>query len=258
MSKHDWNPELYLAFGKERIQPSIDLVARIDYKQPLKIIDIGCGPGNSTQVLHNRWSNSEIIGADNSPAMIRKASVDYPLQKWIMYDAGKDSLDKKFDIVFSNATIQWIPDHEKLIIRFVELLNDRGVLAVQIPLFNEMPLGKSISDISTMGRWCNATQSVDNTFTIGTASFYYDQLSRYFTSIDLWTTDYYHIMESHSAILEMIRSTGLRPYVERLSDDDERKDFESLVFERIKQDYPIQENGKVLFPFKRLFFVAKK
>lgn len=258
MSKHDWNPELYLAFGKERIQPSIDLVARIDYERPAKIIDIGCGPGNSTQVLHSRWKNSEIIGADNSPAMIRKASEDYPDQKWIMFNAGKDSLDQKFDIVFSNATIQWIPDHEDLIRRFFESLNDRGILAIQIPLFNEMPLGISISEIAKLSRWSNATGGADNTFTIKTASFYYDQLSWYFTSIDLWTTDYYHIMESHSAILEMIRSTGLRPYLERLSGENERRDFESLVFDRIKQDYPVQKNGKVLFPFKRLFFVAKK
>jgi trans-aconitate 2-methyltransferase len=258
MSKHDWNPELYLAFGKERIQPSIDLVARIDYEHPQRIIDIGCGPGNSTQVLQRRWTNSEIIGADNSPAMIRKASEDYPHQKWIMYDAGKDSLDQKFDIVFSNATIQWIPDHEKLIREFYELLNERGVLAIQVPLFNEMPLGVAISEIARLRRWSQSTEGADNTFTIRTASYYYDQLSRYFTKIDLWTTDYYHVMESHSAILEMIRSTGLRPYLERLSDENERKEFEALVFDRIKLDYPLQINMKVLFPFKRLFFVAKK
>jgi trans-aconitate 2-methyltransferase len=120
-----------------------------------------------------------------------------------------------------------------------------------------MPLGKSISEIAKLSRWSSATEGADNTFTIEAASFYYDQLSRYFTSIDLWMTDYYHVMESHSAILEMIRSTGLRPYLEKLSGEKERKEFEALVFERIKLDYPIQNNGKVLFPFKRLFFVAK-
>lgn len=258
MKKNDWNPVQYLKFDKERLQPSIDLVARIDYNNPSKIIDIGCGPGNSTQVLSNRWPDSEITGADNSPAMIKKAKEDYPTQKWILFDAGKDTIDAKFDIVFSNATIQWIPDHVTLIKRFSEMLIDNGVLAVQMPLFFDMPLGKSISWISRNGKWSAATNNVDNLFTINNPSFYYDHLARYFRKIDIWTTDYYHVMESHSSILEMIGSTGLRPYLERIDDDNEKKSFENLVMEGIKDNYPLQGNGKVLFPFKRLFFVAKK
>jgi trans-aconitate 2-methyltransferase len=258
MNKNDWNPDLYLKFDKERIQPTIDLAARIDYLQLGRIIDIGCGPGNSTQVLYNKWPLSEIVGVDNSPAMIKKANDDYPNQKWILYDAGVDKLDDKFDLVFSNATIQWIPDHDKLLQRFAELLNDSGVLAVQLPLFFDMPLGKSISEIGRQSKWIAATQGVENLFTINTAAYYYDQLAKYFNKIDIWTTDYHHVMESHSSILEMIRSTGLKPFLERLADDNEKKQFETLVLDKIKQDYPIQNNGKVLFPFKRLFFVAKK
>jgi trans-aconitate 2-methyltransferase len=258
MSKHDWNPNLYLKFDKERIQPSIDLVARIDYDNPAKIIDIGCGPGNSTQILVNRWPDSDIIGADNSPAMIKRATGDYPNQKWILFDAGSDTLNDKFDLVFSNATIQWIPNHDKLLQRFADLLNGTGVLAVQLPLFFDMPLSKSISEVAKQSKWTTATQGVDSLFTINTASYYYDHLSKYFSKIDIWTTDYYHVMESQSTILEMIRTTGLKPYLERLADDNEKKQFEALVLDKIKQTYPLQNNGKVLFPFKRLFFVAKK
>ncbi len=258
MSKHDWNPDSYLKFDKERIQPSIDLVARIDYDKPAKIIDIGCGPGNSTQILVNRWPESDIIGADNSPAMIKKATADFPNQKWILFDAGNDNMNEKYDLVFSNAAIQWIPNHDRLLKKFAELLNNQGVLAVQVPLFFDMPLGKSILAIAGQKRWIAATQGVDSLFTIHTASYYYDHLAKYFSTIDMWTTDYCHVMESHSSILEMIRATGLKPYHERLSNDKEKKQFETLVFEKIKQDYPIQNNGKVLFPFKRLFFVAKK
>lgn len=258
MNKNDWNPDLYLKFDKERIQPSIDLAARIDYLQPKRIIDIGCGPGNSTQILYNRWSESEIIGADNSPAMIKKATDDYPNQKWILYDAGVDNLNDKFDLVFSNATIQWIPNHDKLLQRFADLLNDSGVLAVQLPLFFDMPLGKAISEIGRQRKWIAATQGVDNLFTINAAAYYYDHLAKYFSKIDIWTTDYYHIMESQSSILEMIRTTGLKPYLERIIDKNEKMQFENLVLDKIKQDYPLQNDGKVLFPFKRLFFVAKK
>jgi trans-aconitate 2-methyltransferase len=258
MSNNDWNPNLYLKFGKERIQPSIDLVSRLDGEEPKKIIDIGCGPGNSTQILKNRWPNAEISGADNSPAMIEKAKEDYPNQKWILFDAARDSLNEKFDLVFSNATIQWIPDHNNLIKQFDGLLNEPGVLAVQLPLFFDMPLGKSISEIAKTEKWRNATKGVDDLFTIHNAGYYYDCLSKYFSQVDTWTTDYYHVMESHSSILEMIRSTGLKPYLERLANDNEKQEFEASVLDAIQSNYPLQPNHKVLFPFKRLFFAAKK
>jgi trans-aconitate 2-methyltransferase len=258
MKKHDWNPNLYLKFDKERTQPSIDLVSRIEYDNPARIIDIGCGPGNSTQILYQRWSNSTIIGADNSPAMIKKATDDYPNQKWILYDAGKDDIEGKFDIVFSNATIQWIPDHEALLKRLSAMVIENGILAIQLPLFFDMPLGQSIVEIANNKKWQQATKGVKELFTINTPSFYYDQLVRYFCIIDIWTTDYYHVMESHLSILEMIRTTGLKPYLERIEDDNEKIEFEALVLDKISNDYPIQTDGKVLFPFKRLFFIAKK
>lgn len=258
MNKHDWNPDLYLRFDKERIQPSIDLVARIDCDKPKKIIDIGCGPGNSTQILVNRWLDSDIVGADNSPAMIKKATDDYPNQKWILFDAGKDKINDKFDIVFSNATIQWIPNHDELIKGFSNLLNDQGILAVQLPLFFDMPLGKSILEIAEQSKWQTATKGVKELFTINNASYYYGHLAKYFSKIDIWTADYYHIMDSQIAILEMIKTTGLKPYLERIENDIAKSEFETLVLRRIELDYPLQADGKVLFPFKRLFFIAKK
>lgn len=257
MKTHDWNPELYLKFNKERLQPSIDLVSRIDYNNPGSIIDIGCGPGNSTQVLYNRWPDANIVGADNSPAMIAKAKADFPNQKWLLFEAGEDQLDDKFDIVFSNATIQWIPGHDELIEHFFKLLSNSGILAVQLPLFFDMPLSKAISEVAGMAKWKNATKGINDLWAINSPSFYYDHLAKYFTKVDLWTTDYFHVMESHTAILEMIRTTGLKPYLERIADKD-RNEFEMFVLDRIKKDYPSQYDGKVLFPFKRLFFVANK
>lgn len=257
MKTHDWNPNSYLKFNKERVQPSIDLVARIKVEHPSKILDVGCGPGNSTQILAARWPEAEITGADNSPAMIEKASADYPRQNWILFDANNELPDEKYDVIFSNATIQWIPDHAQLIKRFSLALKSKGVLAVQIPLFFDMPLGKLIAETARKNSWKEATQGVDELFTIHQASFYYNELSKYFNSIDLWTTDYYHVMDSQEAILEMIRSTGLKPYLERITDENEKQKFENCVLEEIKREYPLQENNKVLFAFKRLFFVAK-
>jgi trans-aconitate 2-methyltransferase len=258
MKKNDWNPVLYLKFNKERIQPSIDLVSRINYTDPGKIIDIGCGPGNSTQVLHDKWPDSYIVGADNSEAMIKKASEDYPDQKWILFDAAKDSVNEKFDIVFSNATIQWIPNHEHLIKNLADLLTAKGCLAIQIPLFLDMPIGKAIEEISGMKHWNFIPEQNNEKFTIHTPSFYFDQLNLYFGKADIWQTDYFHVMDSHSSILEMMRSTGLKPHLDRLHDECNKKEFEKQVLDSIKRDYPVQSNGKVLFPFRRLFFIAWK
>ena len=258
MNKPDWNPELYLKFNQERIQPSIDLVARINIDIPKTIIDIGCGPGNSTQILAERWPNAKIVGIDNSPSMIEKAKKDYPHQEWIIVDAGKDSIQGKYDIVFSNATIQWIPDHTRLMKKLHSLLNEKGMLAIQIPMFWDMAIGKSILRIAEAPRWSTFTHSIENTFTIHNCGFYYDVLVNLFSKTDIWETHYMHQMESHSAILDMIRSTGLKPYLETLQNDHDKKDFEQLVLKSIAVDYPAQENGKVLFPFRRLFFVAQK
>lgn len=256
MNKKDWNPDLYLKYGKERIQPSIDLISRIDYDNPSTIIDIGCGPGNSTQILYQRWPDSKILGIDNSEAMINKAKQDYPNQEWKIVDAEKEVIAGKYDIVFSNATIQWIPNHAELFQRLKNNLTDKGIIAIQLPLFFDMPLGKSIAKISEDKRWDHLTESVNDLFTIHNSSEYYDILSEIFPSFEIWETDYIHIMDSHNSILEMIRSTGLRPYLDRLTNNIDKKEFEVKVLEEITNDYKEQRDGKVLFPFKRLFIIA--
>jgi trans-aconitate 2-methyltransferase len=254
----DWNPDWYMQFSSERTQPSIDLTSRINQIEPESIIDIGCGPGNSTQVLANRWPKSKITGLDSSTAMIRKAKQDYPDQEWIVADALTYKPEIKYDIIFSNAAIQWIPDHEKLLTKFYEILTDNGIIAFQIPLFWDMPLGKIINNTAKDDRWKTKTESVSNLFTIHDYSFYYDQLSKLFNSIEIWETSYMHILNSHAAILEMMRSTGLKPYLERLDNDSEKRKFEQEVLKEIQSAYPIQKDGKVILPFKRLFFIGYK
>lgn len=258
MTKPDWNPELYLKFNQERIQPSIDLVARIQMDNPGAIIDIGCGPGNSTQILAERWPHAKVTGIDNSPSMIEKARKDYPNQEWHIADAGKDFIAGTYDIVFSNAAIQWMPDHAALMKKFHTLLHDKGILAIQVPMFWEMLIGQSIQHVAQSHRWAPIAKNVKDIFTMHEFGFYYDVLSKLFKKIDIWETFYMHQMESHSAILEMISSTGLKPYFEVLQSDEDKKDFEQLVLQRITKDYPTQENGKVIFPFKRLFLLAQK
>jgi len=257
MQNTDWNPEQYLKFDKERTQPSIDLLSRLSI-WPETIIDIGCGPGNSTRILFQRWPYAKVTGVDISPAMIEKAKTDCPQHDWRVLDAGSDEIAGKFDLVFSNAAIQWIPNHAELLNKFYHLLTDKGTVAVQLPLFWDMPLGKAIEQIAMNSRWNKLTAGVRNLFAIHDSSFYYHHLSSLFSSVEIWETSYLHIMDSHLSILDMIKSTGLRPYHERLGTDENRKSFEDEILKEIGKDYPLQKNGKVIFPFKRLFFIAHR
>ncbi len=252
----DWNPQLYLKFKDERTQPSIDLAARINIDSPERIIDIGCGSGNSTQVLCSRWPGSRVTGLDNSPAMIEKAKQDFPSQEWILSDPSYLSSGLKFDIVFSNAVIQWIPYHEQLIPLLFNSVKDNGALAVQIPIFRDMPLGKSIEKIADNPEWRDYTAGCSGLFTYHDYNFYYDILAERSGRIDIWETHYIHILDSDESVLEWIRSTGLKPYLDRLKDDGMKDKFTAAVLEEIRKNYPLQRNGKVLFPFKRLFFIA--
>jgi len=259
INKNDWNPELYLKYGNERTQASIDLVNRISIGFiPENIIDIGCGPGNSSDILHRRWQSARIVGLDSSASMIEKAKIDYPDSEWIIANASTFETKEKFDIVFSNATIQWIPNHKELLEKFYGMLSDRGIIAVQLPLFWDINLGKAIEKVSKLEKWKSKTDGVINLFTIHDYFFYYDVLSKKINSIDLWETNYIHVLDSQFSILEFIRSSGLKPYLERLDSESEKLEFEEEVLELIKKDYPLQENGKVLVPFKRLFFIGYK
>lgn len=182
----------------------------------------------------------------------------YPNQEWIAADILSNESDLKYDLVFSNAVIQWIPDHFELLRKFHGMLLNGGLVAIQVPLFWDMPLGKIIKNIAEDGRWKPQMEGVSALLTIHDYSFYYDCLSDLFTSIELWETQYLHILNSHESILEMMRSTGLKPYLEKLATDLEIKEFEGDVLEQINRAYPSQQDGKVLLPFKRLFFIGHK
>lgn len=253
----DWNPELYLQFESERTQPSIDLVAKIPHPAPTSILDVGCGPGNSTQVLVNRWPAAHVIGLDSSTSMIATARDSYPQQEWIHGDITTFVPGRKFDIIFSNAVFQWIPDHNMLFEQLQSILQENGVLAIQLPLFLDMPLRHVIKEVAKDERWKSRTKMVGSLFTIHPYTFYYDLLSSLFDSVTLWKTDYMHILENHEAMITMMRSTGLKPYCEQLNST-EIADFEAMVIKGIKNVYPLQKDTKVILPFKRLFCIGVK
>jgi trans-aconitate 2-methyltransferase len=254
----DWNPDLYLKYGNERTQPSVDLIGRINISfTPKTILDVGCGPGNSSQALLQRWPDAKLTGIDNSKNMIEKAKMNYPNNTWIIADASLYTPNVKYDIVFSNAAIQWIPDHKNLFKKLFNLINKGGVIAVQIPRADEMPLLKAIEEVADREKWKEYTRDCLQLFTYHDYKYYYELLSADYKSVELWQTDYYHIMESQYSIIEWIRSTGMKPYLENIKAE-ERPIFENEVLDTIKHYYPVQNNGKVIFPFKRLFMIGYK
>ncbi|MFZ5974749.1 MAG: methyltransferase domain-containing protein [Bacillota bacterium] len=254
----DWDARLYLKYADERTRPAVDLAARITVERPQRIADIGCGPGNSTVILAQKFPKAYVLGIDNSPKMIRTAQSDYPELDFVVCDAAVDlpSLGGGFDVVFSNACLQWVPDHEKVLGQMMEMLSPGGFLAVQMPYNQDEPVKKIINEIAASPAWEEYFDNLHPFYT-RTAKEYYDILRPYASTVTLWETVYYHVLNSHEDILEWYRGTGLRPYLNRLPDD-KKAVFENDILWRVKQSYPEQADGRVLFRFPRLFFTAPK
>jgi len=254
----DWNVKLYSRFEKERIQPSIDLVNRIDGDAIKRIIDIGCGSGMSTRPLRNRFKTAEIVGADYSVSMLEQAKETRDDVLWIQRDCSKPLKDLgKFDLVFSNAALQWLENQGNVIENLSDILLPGGVLAVQIPYFSAMTMENCISEtVKTYP--AEIFKGIEKElFYCDSPEFYYDELTKHFSEIELWQTNYFHVMNKHQEILEFCKSTALRPYAERFAGL-EKTDFYQRILTEIRKQYPAQPNGKVLFEFKRIFFIGKK
>lgn len=251
-----WNADLYLQFANERTQPSIDLISRINVPTPSTIVDLGCGPGSSTAILRQRWEQADITGIDNSPEMIAAASAATPSGKWIVADVAQWQADRQFDIVFSNATLQWLPNHSQLFPHLFAQVAMGGALAIQLPTNVRSPLRQVVLDVAKDSAWRDRLKLANTTLTMNTPSFYYDLLAPIAARLDLWETEYYHIMDSHQSIVDWFRGTGLRPFLAALANESQRQQFEQQVLAGYAAAYPTQQDGRILFPFKRLFMVA--
>jgi trans-aconitate 2-methyltransferase len=252
----DWNSKQYLMYGNERTQPAIDLANRIPLGHPLKIADIGCGPGNSTHVLQMRYPTASIIGIDHSPDMISAAKNTHPTLKFEIYDASWDLswLGQDFDIVFSNACIQWIPNHPLLLKNMMSLLKTGGVLAVQVPMNDHEPAQRIIKTVGTGRMKQNLSQDIPVHGCLSPQE-YYDILSEISSDFSIWETTYHHPLKDHAAIIDWYRSTAMRPFLSALTEA-EKTEFEQDVFLELKKAYPVEKNGRILFKFRRFFFIA--
>ncbi len=255
-----WSADEYDKFRKERIQPSIDLLNKVDIGECNKIIDIGCGSGMSTFTLRKRFRNSEIVGVDLSENMLKQAKSLVEDVTWIRRDCSKKLDDLgAFDLVFSNAFLQWLHNQNEFVMNTREMLNENGIFALQIPAFEEMMISQIIKNTAIefdkeQVLFCNMDQSTCFNFSL---KEYYDIFSKYYSNIEIWQTNYIHQMKDHASIIEFIKGTALIPYLEALNDK-QADAFMKMLYTKTKQHYAESENGTILFEFKRIFIIAKK
>lgn len=255
-----WDPSLYLKYANERARPAADLIARIRLESPKNIVDLGCGPGNSTEQLKQRWPNANITGVDSSPEMLAKAKAGHPDWRWVLCDIESWHPEQPADLIFSNAAFHWIPGHGTLFRGMMNHVAGGGVLAAQMPNNFQSAAHTVIKEVALKGdpRWKNVMESAVGALDVQPPAFYYDVLRKHASQLDIWETEYQHIMDGPRAILDWIRSTAMRPYLDRLPDAEQRRLFEAMCLEGLQEAYRTNDQGKVLFPYRRIFIVAYK
>ena len=254
----NWNSTQYLKFANERTQPSIDLAARIGLDAPHSIIDLGCGPGNSTAVVARRWPQALVTGLDNSPAMLTKAKKDYPGFSWVQSDiAAWARMNKeKFDLIFSNAALHWVRDHATVLPQIFSAVAPGGALAFQMPHSLASPHQTCMRELPGTAKWRPRFSKSPAAWLVESAGFYYDLFATHASHTDLWFTEYLYVFDGPEGIVEWHKGAALLPFLELLPDEPTRAEFLADYLAAITPHYPRQADGKVLLPFRRFFVIA--
>ncbi|KAL4903066.1 hypothetical protein BDW74DRAFT_157350 [Aspergillus multicolor] len=255
MASTDWSAKQYLKFEAERTRPSRDLLAQIPLDSPRNIVDLGCGPGNSTAVLLSQYPNARIAGIDSSPDMIRKARETLPRVEFTVDDLSTYTPQEPVDLFFSNAVFQWLPRNQRLEIikRLIQLQPSGGVFAFQVPDNLAEPSHVAMQETAADGPWSEVKSAVRDSFQ--SPQEIYDELKPLCADVNIWHTQYNHSLENHEAVVEWVKGTGLRPFIDPLSPAD-RDAFLKAYLARLEKAYPISIDGRVFLRYPRLFVVA--
>ncbi|RZL68151.1 MAG: trans-aconitate 2-methyltransferase [Variovorax sp.] len=257
----DWNPALYRRYEDERTRPAQELLARVPLTAATRVVDLGCGPGNSTELLVQRFPGADVLGIDNSEAMLVSARERLPAARFELSDIATwapASKEQAPDLIYANAALQWVPDHATLIPRLFAALAPGGVLAIQMPDNRQEPTHRLMREVAAEAPWAEPIGNADalRTELLGIGG-YYDLLAPVAAKVDVWHTIYQHPMASAKAIVEWVRGTGLKPFVDRLPPKLQASylaDYEA----RIARAYPARTDGKLLLAFPRMFILAQK
>ncbi len=252
-----WDPKTYLAFENERTRPAAELLARIPNDQPARVIDLGCGPGNSTQLLAARWPDAMLEGLDNSAEMLAQAKASGIRANWTHSDIASWSPHHAFDVVYANAALQWVGDHPTLLPKLMSRLTPGGTFAFQVPRNFDEPSHTILRALADEPRFRDRLKSARDWYSVHTPAAYYAMLEPHASRIDIWETEYLQVLDGEDAVYRWTSGTGARPFINALSGED-RDAFIAEYKRRLAIAYPMRPSGRTLFPFQRLFAVAVK
>jgi trans-aconitate 2-methyltransferase len=253
--KDIWDAKTYLQFEDERLRPALDLIARIPHEAPKLVVDLGCGAGNALPVLAARFSSARVMGVDGSAAMLAKAeaagfaTVQAEISTW--------KPEAPVDVIFSNAALQWLGGHKALFPRLLECLAPGGVLAVQMPSMHTAPLRAEQDGIAREGPWAETLQRVKSAPAILTPEAYYALLSPRVTRLEMWVTEYIHVLRGEDPVLRWAMGTSLRPFLDALGTEGSQG-FLAEYAAAMRAAYPPGPDGAVLLPFRRFFMLVRK
>jgi trans-aconitate 2-methyltransferase len=252
---HSWDAGQYLRFADERTRPAHDLLGRVDLAEPRLIVDLGCGPGNSTALLKERWPQAAVGGLDASEDMLAAGRRDHPGIDFALGDIAAWRPDAPCDLVFANASLQWVGDHEALLPRLLDGVAKGGRLAVQMPRNHDFATHALMRQVAAEGEWRDRLAGARDPSPVKPPEFYYDLLAPHCTRFVLWETNYIQVMDGVPAIVSWLRGTGLGPFLARLSKA-EQPVFLDRYSALLDEAFARRADGKVLLPYPRLFFVA--
>ena len=260
-----WDAGQYLRFGGERARPFFDLVAQVGATEPRYVADLGCGPGNLTAALAQRWPGATVVGVDNSPEMIAAAQSNTgraaeepkaPNLSFALGDVWDWRPERPVDVLVSNAVLQWVPGHDKLLLRWADLLAPGGWLAFQLPGNFDQPSHAIVKEMAAAPRWRTLLADARLNRQAGDPAGYVALLARPGFEVDAWETSYLHILTGENPVLEWTKGTTLRPVLSLL-DAEQAEAFLKEYGERLSQAYHPQPFGTI-FPFRRVFTVVRR
>ncbi len=253
-----WDPAVYERYKAYRDRPALDLLVRLPTDlAPREIWDLGCGTGEHAALLAGRHPGARVHGLDSSPAMLDEARARNADVDWRLGDIAAFTPDAPVDLIFTNAALQWLPGHEALLPRLAGLLAPGGVFACQIPIAFESLHHQVLRDVAEEGGWAHLTRPARVIQPTPSMADYHCWLAAACDEIDIWSTTYLHALEGPDPVIDWMGGTALRPYLDALTDEPLRKAFLDTLKARMIAAFPPEPDGTTLFPFARLFMVAR-
>ena len=250
-----WDPGQYLKFAGERLRPAVDLLARVPLAAPASVVDLGCGAGNLAPLIFARWPGTKLTGVDASPEMLAKARTEHPQAQFVQADIGRWRPAAPVELIYSNAALHWLADHDAVIAALFESLAPGGVLAVQMPRNFRAPSHTTIVETIEQGPWRSKLEPHLRRDPVAEPGHYWRLLKERAAALEIWETEYLQVLSGENPVAEYTKGTWLKQFLDRL-EAPERAAFEADYRRRVAAWYPPQADGRTLFPFRRLFIVA--